>query len=68
MSPLPSPEERRKRLQTLTLDEVLGRGHRGGAQGQAGTAEGRRRSPAAEERERQRREAAVRRSKAPSFN
>ena len=62
MCPLPSPEERRKRLRSLSLDEVLGRGRRG-----ARVRPGVQRKPStAQERERQRREA-FRRGKSPSF-
>ncbi len=56
MSPLPTPEERRKRLKSLSLDEVLGRSRRSGRE----LPDGRFRSSRAEERERQRREASQR--------
>jgi hypothetical protein len=56
MSPLPSPEERRRRLKSISLDDVLGRGRRG-MQRQP---EAHRKSSAADERERQRREASRR--------
>lgn len=66
MSPLLSPEERLKRLKSISLDDVLGRGRRPSQP----TTENRRRSAgyrsaAAEERERQRREAS-RRSRTPN--
>jgi len=62
MSPLPSPEERRKRLKSLSLEEVLGRGRKG----TRGQPPAHRKSAATEERERQRREA-YRRSRPASL-
>ena len=53
MSPLPSPEERRKRLSPLSLDDILGRSR----QADRGPRKSFQRSAGAEERERQRAEA-----------
>jgi hypothetical protein len=53
MSPLPSPEERRKALRTLTLNEVLGKGSHEGR----GPRDSFRKSAGSAERERQRAEA-----------
>jgi hypothetical protein len=52
MSPLPTPEERRKRLQSKGLDDVVGRSRRDGS-----PAPVQRKSAAQREREEQRQEA-----------